>query len=333
MADIGHNGGPDLAPRNFKKRWALALFDCQGTKARPKPDGAIAMAFRLYTAMDANGRGAVISTEEFVACCGVSERSVRIFKKWLYDFGFVQLVSRGYRGGASEFVATIPGEIPAVTAAIPHEIPATNTGKTAEYRQPIPAFQSGLPAVTAANREIAAANAGIPSCASRARLENPSGLLISKKVKEDPPFIPQASASGSAEKNASGHEYWAKALHVEGSYDVNDGVSLSNGSIVLVNGTRAKWLEMFGGDETLLDLALIQAANYVQPESRKPLKIQVEAQLGRQVAEKLKADARYAKAAAAKSRRPASAPDKPEEGRGERYSRIIEEIAQRDARK
>jgi len=191
---IGHNGCPEPTQRNFKKRWAYAIFDCQGTKSRPKPDGAIAMAFKLYMTMDANGRGAVISNEEFVVCCGVSDRSARLFKKWLYEFGFVQLVTRGYRGGASEFIATIPDEIPAAVAAINSQIPATNTGNNAEYRQPIPVIEAGLsattaainsqipattaainsqiPATTAAIGELAATHAGIPSSASRAEVIN-----------------------------------------------------------------------------------------------------------------------------------------------------------------
>lgn len=117
---IGHNGGPPIRQRQFKRRWATALFAHLGSEDKPKPAGSVAMAFRLYMEMDGEGRGAVISNEEFSASCGVSDRSIRYFKRWLLDFGFICISVRGTRWGSSEFQATIPGDDsqPADIAAI-----------------------------------------------------------------------------------------------------------------------------------------------------------------------------------------------------------------------
>lgn len=152
---------PEKIDRTFKKRWAMALF------ARPdKPAGAVAMAFKLYMEMDGQGRGATISDAEFQVACGVSDGSCRNFKRWLFNQGFIQILRRGYRGHRSEFLATIPGEgIPASAAA----------NEEAEYRQPLPARESNLPASTAAIEELAA-NAAGSAPRVPARIEPPSGV-------------------------------------------------------------------------------------------------------------------------------------------------------------
>jgi hypothetical protein len=78
-------------------------------------------------------------------------------------------------------------------------------------------------------------------------------------------------------------------------------VSFDGRAITLVNGERAAWLSKFGGDEERLDLALVQAANFIQPNNRtKSLLVQVRAQLSRAVADKRDRDMRYAVAAQAK---------------------------------
>jgi len=64
--------------------------------------------------------------------------------------------------------------------------------------------------------------------------------------------------------------------------DEHPSVTFASGKIELHNGTRADWLARFDGDAETLDLALIQAAGYVQPNNTvKPLEAQVSAQLAR----------------------------------------------------
>lgn len=72
----------------------------------------------------------------------------------------------------------------------------------------------------------------------------------------------------------------------------------------LLNGLRAFWVEQFEGDAERLDLALIQVAGFVQPNSSRPLESQVSAQLARIVADKRDRDARYQRAASGKAAGP-----------------------------
>lgn len=87
------------------------------------------------------------------------------------------------------------------------------------------------------------------------------------------------------------------------NYEKEDSVSFVDGRLVLHNGCRQQWLAHFGGDTIELELALTQAAGYVQPHNRaKSLRVQTEAQLARILRDKRDKDARYA-AAASKNRK------------------------------
>lgn len=120
-----------------------------------------------------------------------------------------------------------------------------------------------------------------PSCApAPARIESPSGINNTLENNNNPPFTP----------------------HRE--------LSFENGELRLFNGMREHWLTEFG-DEKLLDLALLQAAPYIQENSRRTLKVQVNAQLARKVADKREKDARYAKTA--KTNRKTASGSSPEE--------------------
>ena len=78
------------------------------------------------------------------------------------------------------------------------------------------------------------------------------------------------------------------------TFGYGDRATFENGQIILDESLRAFWLERFEGDSERLDLALIQAAGYVQPNNRsKPLEAQVGAQLARAVSEKRDRDKRY----------------------------------------
>ena len=72
---------------------------------------------------------------------------------------------------------------------------------------------------------------------------------------------------------------------------------MEKGTIVLSNGLRQECLDMLGGDEIRLDLALKQSVAYVQPNSRRPLEAQIVSQLARIAGEKHDRDERYQRAA------------------------------------
>lgn len=153
---IGHNNPPKV--RTFKRRWASAIFDCDD---RNKPAGAVAMAFRLYHDMDSDGRGRALSNLVIASACGMSERSVRTFKGWLLDAGFVRVLARGGRGGDTEYQACIPGDIqPAIPAAQIKIQPAAITDNSGFNRQPLPAIDEIQPAIRAGKPIQAARIAG-----------------------------------------------------------------------------------------------------------------------------------------------------------------------------
>jgi hypothetical protein len=109
------------------------------------------------------------------------------------------------------------------------------------------------------------------------------------------------------------------------AFDVYDhGVTIdANGRLTLVNGERSFWLKKFDGDSERLDLALIQAAGYVQPNSSRPLQAQVAAQLSKICAEKVDRDQRYNRAARANGKQPPA----DTKSKAEKYRKIAEENA------
>lgn len=108
------------------------------------------------------------------------------------------------------------------------------------------------------------------------------------------------------EKTTSGRDFWANAIKASPNPETEThvGVTLENGKIKLHNGTRQLWLERFENDEARLELALEQAAGYVQPNSVRPLESQVGSQLAKQIADKTDRDRRYAAAARVKLETP-----------------------------
>jgi hypothetical protein len=270
---IGHNNPPP--DRTFKRRWVTALF-----AAPKKPYGAISMAFKVYVEMDSQGRGASISNDEFRDSCGISDGSCRVFKKWLVDNEFIRIEVRGQRGRKSTFQATIPGEIPAPPAAIPDEIPADNAASPPpEYRQPSPPIEPEIPATAAASSGIPAppaANSPASRVPERAQMES----------------LRDSYTPGSEGKTPF--------------YPPSDGerVTFENGRLEIRNGLKQFWLEKFG-DEELLDLAVIQAAGYVQPNSHtRSLEVQVSSQLAGALKKQRDQDARYARAVKTGSKAP-----------------------------
>lgn len=135
-----------------------------------------------------------------------------------------------------------------------------------EQRQPASAAGQRSPLA----RQPASA-AGQRSSRARAYKESPSEIVITKK---DSPLTPQ------------------------GGFDDphnSEGVELdANGRVTLVNGVRQFWLDQFGGDVERLSLALLQVS--VQPNSRRPIRAQVESQLARQASQRRDQDARYSAA-------------------------------------
>jgi hypothetical protein len=119
-------------------------------------------------------------------------------------------------------------------------------------------------------------------------------LTSNNSKKDNPPLSPLPARRGA--------DYWSAAMKVDGAYDADADFRVEDGRVVLLNGTRAKWAAEFGGDEKQLDLALIDASAWVQPNSGRPLSVQVEAQLAKRALAKRQSDQRYADAVKAKEK-------------------------------
>lgn len=87
-----------------------------------------------------------------------------------------------------------------------------------------------------------------------------------------------------------------------------DVIRSETGELTLLNGKRADWLKRFDGDGTGLDLALMQIADKVQPNSTRTIEVQVEAQLAGIIQRKREQDQRYLAAATRNNQRPKPPP-------------------------
>lgn len=81
-------------------------------------------------------------------------------------------------------------------------------------------------------------------------------------------------------------------------------VKFEKGELSIFGELRQFWIDQFGGDEQALDLAVIQAAGYVQPNSFRPLEAQVSAQLAKTARERRERDQRYERAANSPTAKP-----------------------------
>lgn len=108
--------------------------------------------------------------------------------------------------------------------------------------------------------------------------------------------LPPEGASDDMPKHVKPVSDWSKAFSAEPEHET---VRIEAGAVVLVNGTRAEWLARFGGDAEGLDLALIQVAGQIQPNSRShSVEQQANRHLARIVQERRDRDRRYRDVAA-----------------------------------
>lgn len=97
----------------------------------------------------------------------------------------------------------------------------------------------------------------------------------------------------------SNSQVWADLINGKPNPAVHTHIGVTvadDGSIAIHNEFKKFWLQRFDGNRDRLEMALLQAAGFVQPNSNKPLEAQVGAQLARIVSEKMDRDQRYAKA-------------------------------------
>ena len=124
--------------------------------------------------------------------------------------------------------------------------------------------------------------------------DGPSIRSYKLEVRKNTPLTPQGGQKAQPEKSFD----WNTAFEDPHAA----GVAIVNDRIVLSNGTRQHWLERFGGDEDRLELAVDQAAGYIQPNSKRPIESQLASQLARIAGQMRDSDRRYEKAASTNTR-------------------------------
>jgi hypothetical protein len=120
-------------------------------------------------------------------------------------------------------------------------------------------------------------------------------------IKGQAPSLPEGTqraskgqAEGNSTKDNKGTREQEKTISFASADDQR--VTFEKGELQLFNGVRQFWLNEFG-DEHALNLALKQAAGYVQINSHtRSIEAQVSSQLARMARDKRDKDARYAKA-------------------------------------
>lgn len=186
----------------------------------------------------------------------------------------------------------VPKNHPAFSAPVPKN----GTGTT----KPVPKNHPGSTEPVPKN--------GTASRTRDARVYRNSLRELSLYNNNIPPLSPKGEKRTTAARGLTGKQNDPFGLTTDYGNVTRDAA----GMLTLHNGTRQFWLERFGGDEERLDLALIQAAGYVQPNAVKPLEAQVGAQLARILAEKTDKDRRYEAAAERNARGGASRRRTPE---------------------
>jgi hypothetical protein len=273
-ATIGHNGGPDIdgPKQTVRTLWAKALFANPDT-----PVYVMAIAWAIHWFSKTDGTGAALSNEQLEAMCGISYDTAVKGKRWLRDKGYVEL-KVGSSAAKTRFRMVVPvaqatQELGSTTATPAGVVPSDPAPSDPSPQRP---------------------HGGVPS--------DPKGRSQRPYIQEDSGNILESEERASARPRQDAGNFWQEALNPQSA-----GVVFDKGKLTLLNGTRAFWLDRFEADEKRLDLALIQIAPALQPNSQRPLQAQVEGQLAKIVAERLDRDTRYARAATAKA---AAAPAK-----------------------
>lgn len=229
----------------------------------------------------------------------VSERTIVRKLKELEEKNFIKIVSRkghdgrnlsnlitlcGYADWRSKIVVGVNSNVTIPTAC--------ETGPLLPHRQDPTATQSPKPINRTYTNKNLSSNAHdkplvtIPP--SDEEVFNEGRVEESKNKK---PSI--ANPTSQVEPVIS----WSKVL----SEGQDSRATLVEGKLVLVPEFRAEWLELFGGDEQSLNLALIQIVPLVSPaKAGTALELQVSSQLARLLRDSKDRDKRYSAAVEAK---------------------------------
>lgn len=246
----------------------------------------------------------ITGNDELASVTGISGRTFDKHKQDLVRGGWVLITRRtGGRGNGIEVSPAVnetPVRFTDVSKGNPRKICARLAQQTpASFAEDLKPETPAEFAPVLAETPAVVAEVSAPHAPARAYKELPSEVVIYQNVK--PPLSPVPT------------------------FGYDERARFENGQITLDDSLRQYWLDRFDGDAGRLDLALIQAAGYIQPNSRRPIEAQVSAQLARAVSDKLDRDKRYA---AAVKRNGADQPKEGSTNRTMRIGRMLREMDQ-----
>lgn len=297
---VGHNGGPPLDEpvhkQTLRTRWAKALFADPET-----PSHVIAMCWAIHWYSRSDGSGAALSNEQFVAMCGVSLSSAKRGKKWLRDEGYVA-IRPGDGVTKTQFQMTIPPTRDEKQRGVTWDTLWVHTdppGQSDPGHSEPEGVHTDPPQVHTDPPRGVTVDPYIQERDSRSIQESQDcadapTIEVKTELESVPKFEPKAEAK-------SGSAFWKDAFAPK-EPEPHDDVLFENGTVVLLNGARTEWLNLFQGEEEILDLALKEIAGEIQPNSGRPIKSQVVRRLAQITRKRLEQDKRYAAAASSKSK-------------------------------
>lgn len=336
MSDIGHNHPPPSLTDKAK------LARMRGIGMRSDLT-TLQKYIAIWVILEASKDGiSDVSTPDLMAAASVSKRdTVFAATKALRDAGIIEKMSTHGKAGRYTLLpervvdAVVDAFVAARTGTVQRDQSGGQTGTskgdhfngTSSKLVPANGTSSAVELVpsrgTSSSKLVPANGTGpvqqdhffgtgtvqrdqIAESPSRAYIESPSEIVISKKLSEE------SSPSPSQPKtNVQPVESWGTAFAAPD----HDDVVLQSGRIVLLNGARAFWIGQFEGNEADLNLALIEATGSIQPNSKQPVKLQIERILARKCSDRREKDRRYAKAVKDREAKAAAEPTKRRGGR------------------
>lgn len=316
-ATLGHNGPPadiDQGWVDYRHALMVAIRDDKSLSPRARILGVM-----VCTYMDQDGTGARPSMRTLADVTGFGVNTIAKIMALVEEAGWMRIkrgsrkvgttyeTAQSYEDAIATYVKGARGRYANTVTKQDEPLSPPESDKTKES---VTSRSDKHPVMSPSRGDKQSDKGGFvtdgkPVLSPDATVLSPDATLLSppgsdrrieeQKNKKESPQTPLGGASDDMPAHVQPVADWNMAFE----HDDAGGVVLdAAGNVRLVNGTRQVWLDRFGGDAEALDLALIEAAGSIQPNSKKPLKYQIERQLARMVRDTRDKDRRYAKAVA-----------------------------------
>lgn len=309
-ATLGHNGPPADQWVDYRHALMVAIRDDASLPPRARLLGIV-----VCTYMDQDGTGARPSARLLASVTGYGVNTISKIMDLVEQAGWMH-VNKGVRGSRTTYATaqsyedaiatyvkgargryankvTLDGGAVSPSESDTYDASDTSCGDThsqvslhgGDSRCDTPKSVTVAPPKVSLNcGEVS------PNCGEVSPPESDRRIEDKKNKKDISPHTPLGGASDDLSR-AFEHPSYSEGIDI----DVDGGVRL-------INGTRAYWLKLFDGDDLALDLATKEAAGSIQPNSKKPIKPQIERVLAKIARETRDRGKWYAKAASKNSK-------------------------------